>query len=69
MQELLTISLKYDNGGRRLGIDRRQFSYSVHIPERRLGGDRRCGADRRDKRKLKRDNDGERREVFLRSRE
>ena len=48
-----------DNGGRRSRIDRRQFSYSSHIPERRTteerrsgldrrsGADRRCGADRR----------------------
>ena len=36
-----------DNGGRRLGIDRRQFSYDFHIPERRLGKERRNGDDRR----------------------
>lgn len=36
-----------DNGGRRFGSDRRQFSYSFHIPERRIDGDRRSGADRR----------------------
>ena len=36
-----------DNGGRRLGIDRRQFSYYKHIPERRSGKDRRSGNDRR----------------------
>ena len=41
-----------DNGGRRLGIDRRSYSYSFHIPERRDGEDRRCGMDRR---KVKRD--------------
>ena len=37
-----------DKGGRRLGGDRRRFSYSVHIPERRPGTDRRSGLDRRD---------------------
>jgi hypothetical protein len=37
-----------DNGGRRLGIDRRQFLYTNHIPDRRLGEDRRTGSDRRD---------------------
>jgi hypothetical protein len=37
-----------DNGGRRSGIERRRFSYSDHIPERRGGVDRRCGKDRRD---------------------
>ena len=36
-----------DNGGRRSGIDRRQFSYSGHMPERRSGEDRRSGGDRR----------------------
>jgi len=36
-----------DNGGRRAGIERRRFSYSDHIPERRRGVDRRCGKDRR----------------------
>ena len=38
-----------DNGGRRLGIDRRQFSYDFHIPERRFGKERRSGNDRRRK--------------------
>ena len=36
-----------DNGGRRLGVDRRQFSYTNHIPDRRLGKDRRSFSDRR----------------------
>ena len=36
-----------DNGGRRSGVERRQFSYSFHIPERRSGEDRRSGVDRR----------------------
>jgi hypothetical protein len=37
----------FDNGGRRSGVDRRVFSYAVHIPERRMTADRRLGADRR----------------------
>jgi len=43
-----------DYGGRRSGIDRRYFSYSDHIPERRHAIDRRSyeerrsGQDRRD---------------------
>ena len=42
-----------DNGGRRTGGDRRVFTYAVHIPERRSGGDRRDGRDRRhDKREV-----------------
>jgi hypothetical protein len=36
-----------DNGGRRSGIERRQFSYSSHIPERRNGEDRRTSPDSR----------------------
>jgi hypothetical protein len=36
-----------DNGGRRLGIERRQFDYSFHIPERRVGLDRRVLPERR----------------------
>lgn len=36
-----------DNGGRRLGIERRRFSYTHYIPERRSGNDRRSGHDRR----------------------
>jgi hypothetical protein len=36
-----------DNGGRRKNSDRRQFSYTCHIPERRSGIDRRAGEDRR----------------------
>jgi DNA-binding XRE family transcriptional regulator len=36
-----------DNGGVRSGLDRRQFSYDRHIPERRSAKDRRNGLDRR----------------------
>ena len=36
-----------DNGGRRSGTDRRRFSYSVHIPERRTSIDRRKSLERR----------------------
>ncbi len=62
-----------DNGGRRADIDRRQFSYDGHIPERRQrsgrridpdrrgGIERRCGTDRR--------NDGERREITLKGKD
>ena len=42
-------NLFHDNGGRRLGIERRQFLYNGHIPERRSGKDRRSGNDRRQK--------------------
>ena len=36
-----------DNGGRRIGIERRVFSYAYHIPERRSGKGRRSWVDRR----------------------
>jgi hypothetical protein len=36
-----------DNGGRRKNGDRRTFCYTLHIPERRDGADRRSGTDRR----------------------
>ena len=39
-----------DNGGRRSGLDLRQFSYTGHIPERRSGNDRRSESDRRNDR-------------------
>ena len=41
-----------DNGGRRIEKDRRKFSYTSHIPERRIGKDRRNGPDRRKNRRL-----------------
>jgi hypothetical protein len=36
-----------DNGGRRLGVDSREFSYTDHIPNRRTDNERRSGIDRR----------------------
>ena len=36
-----------DNGGRRSGIERRRFSYAIHVPERRSDEDRRSDLDRR----------------------
>jgi len=36
-----------DNGGRRSGFDRREFSYTAYIPEQRSGKERRSGLDRR----------------------
>jgi hypothetical protein len=36
------------NGDKRLGIERRRFSYDVHIPERRSGQDRRSEGIHRD---------------------
>jgi hypothetical protein len=42
-----------DHGGRRLGIERRQFDYSHYFPERRLGQDRRIVPERRIESRLK----------------
>jgi hypothetical protein len=36
-----------DNGGTRLGIDRRKIHYTAYIPEKRSGMERRKGFDRR----------------------
>jgi hypothetical protein len=44
--EVMELSIK-ERGDRRLGMDRRQFLYNGHIPERRSGRDRRSGLDRR----------------------
>jgi len=51
-------------GGRRTCIERRQFSYIVHVPERRSGKDRRSGLDRRSEISQMRQNGVERRAVF-----
>ena len=48
----------YDNGGRRIGMERRDFSYSSYFPERRID-DRRSGHDRR--KMTDRRNEGNRR--------
>ncbi len=39
--------ISVDNGERRSGGDRRNYSYTLHIPEKRKGKDRRSGDDRR----------------------
>ena len=36
-----------DNSGRRSSIERRQFTYTLHIPERRTAPERRFEKDRR----------------------
>ena len=45
--------ISLDNGGRRSGGDRRNYSYTLHIPERRSGKDRRSGDDRRQTPRIK----------------
>ena len=39
-----------DNNGRRSGIDRRDLSYTFHVPEKRSRKARRSGMDRRETR-------------------
>jgi len=51
--EILKRLISLDNGGRRCGGDRRNYSYTVHIPERRTGEERRSGEDRRKGPRLK----------------
>ena len=51
-----------DNGGTRLGIDRRKFHYTAYIPEKRSGMDRRKRFDRRNL--MARRRKSERRMVF-----
>ena len=62
-----------DRGGRRLGIDRRRFTYTLHIPERRIGRERRRIKDRRGELShgmiFKRRKEEERRAAFLRLRD
>jgi hypothetical protein len=47
MEDYLKDLKQGDNEGRRFLVDRRQFSYTMHVPERRSGIDRRGGEDRR----------------------
>ena len=46
-----------DNGGTRLGTDRRKFKYTAYIPEKRSGRDRRKGFDRRSSITRRRENE------------
>jgi len=47
MQSKMESVILTDKGGRRVGIERRSFSYTCYIPERRSGMERRNGEDRR----------------------
>ena len=57
-------SMLPDNGGSRSGLNQRNFSYAVHIPERRLDRDRRSGLDRRNPEGFKWTIEKDRRGVF-----
>jgi hypothetical protein len=58
-----------DNGGRRLGVERREFSYDIHLPERRSNTIRRSSVDRRNsvfsRMNSRKWRDTERRAAFL----
>ena len=45
--DILEQQISVDNEGRRSGGNRRNYSYTLHIPERRKGKERRSGDDRR----------------------
>jgi len=53
-----------DEAGKRSGIVRRVFLYTIHIPERRSGKERRKGLDRRNKKGFRFPIDFERRAAF-----
>ena len=53
-----------DKGGTRLGIDRRKFTYTSYIPEKRSGMDRRKGFDRRNSLNHRGLHPIERRDIF-----
>ena len=52
----ITSELK-DNGGRRIGIKRRELSYTIHVPNGRSKKDRRNGVDRRSGLERRKDRD------------
>lgn len=54
-----------DQGGRRMGEDRRCHGDGSCRPDRRTGADRRSGGDRRDFRRLEVRKSEERREIFI----
>lgn len=49
----MSVNITKDNGGRRSQVNRRNFSYTLHFPQRRSGRDRRSGLDRRKKPRYK----------------
>ena len=53
-----------DNGGTRCGTDRRKYSSTDTIPERRSGKERRNGVDRRRNQNFRGERAIERRELF-----
>jgi hypothetical protein len=51
------VSELIDNGGRRIGLKRREFSYANHLPNGRSKKDRRSGVDRRSGLERRKDRD------------
>jgi len=51
------VSELIDNGGRRIGLKRREFSYTNHLPNGRSEKDRRSGVDRRSGLERRKDKD------------
>ena len=51
------VSELIDNGGRRIGLKRREFSYANHLPNGRSEKDRRSGVDRRTGLERRKDRD------------
>jgi hypothetical protein len=51
------VSELIDNGGRRIGVKRREFSYTNHLPNGRSEKDRRNGVDRRSGLERRKDKD------------
>ena len=51
------VSELIDNGGRRIGVKRREFSYTNHFPNGRSEKDRRRGVDRRSGLERRKDKD------------
>jgi len=47
--ENIESDLSSNKGGRRTGIERREFDFTAYIPERRCGNERRRGSERRRK--------------------
>ena len=64
-----TAVFQSDNGGRRLGLERREFSYDIHLPEKRSITIRRSNVDRRNdlfsRMNTRKWRDTERRAAFL----
>ncbi len=50
--ENIESDLSSDKGGRRIGIERREFSFTAYAPERRLSDDRRRRRERRKKARM-----------------